>query len=127
MSHTYKDGSAVSPHIHYYIEDDGTATDTAYFKIVTNWTNIHDTINAATTISKNYKVALNGKKANIIYIFELDDLIGTNMSFSSQFTVTIERLQSTTAIDTYNNWFCILDYDIHYEVDSFGTRLEYTK
>lgn len=126
MEHTYNDGSYVHPHIHYYIETDGISTDTAYFKVTTNWTNIEDTINSTNTTVKYYKIALGGKKANFHYLHELDSLNGTGKTLSSQFNVTIERVQSTTAIDTYNGWFCILDYDIHFERKYLGSKTEYS-
>ena len=126
MSHGYCDGTMVSPHIHYYVEAAGSAGDTVVLKITGNWTNIGDTINASNTTVETIKIPIAPLKANYIYIYDLPMLTGTGKTFSSQFLYTIERLQNN-ASDTYDNWFCILDFDIHYKVCHFGTNQEYSR
>jgi hypothetical protein len=124
MAHNYAEGTDAEPHIHYSIDGNGVSTDTVVLRVSINWFNVGAAIGAATTT--DYKIPMGSKTADTHYIYDLNALTGTGKTLSSVFTVRIERLQNSGS-DTYNNWFCIHDFDVHYQIDGFGSRSEYVK
>jgi hypothetical protein len=125
MPHMWKEGSTLSPHAHvtatssgagntvwqleYQIKDIGET-----FDFTAGWT-------AATPVTVATS-GVDGKHA----VIEFADIPMTGKHISCLIHWKLSRLGSDAA-DTYGDQVRLLEFDIHYQIDSMGSAQEYTK
>ena len=121
MPHRWKEGSTVYPHVHFLQDQDVAPT----FKLDYRWVNIGELVPAWTT---GYTMATlvgaqtwtSGLLHRIVHGTE--GISATGKTFSSELQVKLYRDDNTYVGD------CItLSFDLHFEIDSFGTSSEYAK
>jgi len=122
MPHTWKLGSTIKPHIHW----SPTSTDTGnvYWRLEYKWTNINAT-ESGTWTTLNIQDAADGTVGKH-QIIGLGDMDGTGKTLSSAITMKLSRIGGDT-LDTYTDDARLLEFDIHYEIDAFGSDEEYVK
>jgi len=125
LSHKYKEGSDIHPHLHLFIPDN-VAGGYIKFYCEYTWTNIGDTGAVTTTTISNIltRTANQGIDNNII--FSLGTIVGTGKKISSMLMCRIYR-DPTDGADTFGNSVWLKSADIHIECDMNGSSLIFTK
>lgn len=121
IPHSYKEGTNITPHVHWAPETDDDAT--ARWALTYTWTNIGDTVGAPATIYVNQ--AINGN-ADDHLLTEFAQLDGTGKSISSILVCTLTR-NSSDAADTFDDDAYLMEFDFHYQMDTVGSRQELLK
>jgi hypothetical protein len=119
LPHDYKEGSDINPHIHWQQSSSSNVT----WKMDYKWFNVGDLVPANyTTIALNQPFYAYTSD-NLNQLSEPDSFIsGTGKTISSILLVKLYRDDNVYVGDAL-----AFDFDIHYQIDSFGSDLEYTK
>jgi len=129
MPHSYKQGSTIHPHVHWTPRTTGSGTVEWNFEY--SWQNYDDTTpQSFPGITTNSIVSESGLTAGTHHITSLTasnvGIDGTGKRVSSILICRIWR-DSRTAGDTYNFDAGLLSFDIHFQIDTVGSRLQYVK
>ena len=128
MPHSWAEGSTISPHVHW-TKTTSASGDVAWqvrYKLFpigevgdANWTDggIASTAVDGTTDSDT---------ANQHLISAWDDIDMTGQTLSCCVLFEVSRVGGNAA-DTYGADARLLEFDVHYEIDSFGSEQEFTK
>lgn len=122
MPHSWKEGSTIHPHVHWA----PTNTDTGDVY----WQFDYDIANVGGTYSGVYSTIFVTDAADgTTNKHQLAELGQINMSGYLLSTMILWRLSRIggDGADTYNADARLLEFDIHYQIDSNGSRQEYTK
>jgi hypothetical protein len=131
LPHNYKEGTDIFPHIHWSPLTTGTTGNNGvYWELEYTWANNGETFPATTTLS-GYEVvpALTGDlvaKRHYITKIGTSGISGSGKAISSMIICRIARLGDNVN-DTYSGLAGALEVDFHYQIDTFGSREEYTK
>jgi hypothetical protein len=127
LPHSWREGSAVEPHVHWVAKSAGTAGQVVRWGLEYTKQNIGAAFSApstvyATTIAGGGSIAT--QDSHLITDFDAIDMTGETIS-----TVIVCRLfrNSSNAADTYTGTAGLLYIDWHYEINSMGSRQEYVK
>lgn len=122
IPHSWKVGSSIYPHIHWMPTN--TDTGNVLWRMEYKWINIGadgsgaftsiDTLDAADGTSYKHQIA------------DLPAIDGTGKTISSILSIKLSRIGGD-ASDTYNADALLKEFDIHYEIDTIGSREEYVK
>lgn len=121
LPHKWKVGSTIYPHVHFFQNQNVTPT----FKMDYRWINIGDEVSGFTTgytmnTLVGSQVWTTGQLHRIVN--NPTGIDGTNKGISSMLQIKFYRDD-----DVYVGDCLVVSFDIHIEVDSFGSSLEYTK
>lgn len=124
MPHAWKVGTNIKLHIHWCKTT--SAAGTVKWRVKYEWTNIGGTISAFSAFTDLTEVAAapNSDTAGKHALAEHPEISGSGKTMSSVIRVVIER---NATGDTYGANAKLLGIDIHYQIDSFGSHLEYIK
>jgi hypothetical protein len=127
MPHGWKEGSTIFPHVHWTNKTAGSAGQVARWGLEYNIAKPSAVFGSTTTIYGETIGSGVITSANSHLITPIG--AGIDMTGMSLSTMIVGRLfrNSSHANDTYGGIAGGLSFDIHYEVDSFGSSLEYTK
>lgn len=120
LPHSYKEGSDIYPHVHWFPTDGNTGN--VVWKLEYSWANYTDIIPSPTTISAT-DAALGQYRHSIA---QFPGIVGTGKKISSMLCCRLYR-DGGNAADTYNSNAGILEFDFHFEINSLGSRQEYIK
>lgn len=129
MPHSYKQGSTIHPHVHWIPKTTGSGTVEWNFEY--SWQNYDDeTPKTFPGITTNSIISESGLTAGTHHLTSLTPsnvgIDGTGMKVSSILICRIWR-DSRTSGDTYNHDAGLLSFDIHFQIDTVGSRLQYVK
>ena len=119
MSHEWKSGTIIFPHFHIMASDANVGD--INFGIEYSWININDTADVNTTIITG-ETSVNNEE-NVNKILALPEIVGTGKTLSSQFVARIFR----SATDTYASEVWLMEFDLHFEIDTTGSRQAFIK
>lgn len=121
MPHKWKEGSKIYPHFHYkHTTLQGTPT----MKIRWKWYNIGDAINQGWKY-QNLSTTTGTTNNSHQIVYNSNGIVATGKTLSS---VLLLELYLGAISGTANPKTCFgYQFDIHYEIDSFGSKTEYTK
>jgi len=129
MSHKWKSGSAVHPHIHWEQASNQTPNWLVQYRWQSNggvkttaWTNYVCNINAFTYVSGNIQQISGGSALNPPVGYGISDIIQIRVIRD-----TGNNSGAFAGIDTYGSTASVMSVDIHYEIDQLGSRTEYVK
>lgn len=122
MPHSWKVGSTIAPHIHW--EPTTTNVGNVVWQLEYKWTSINATEPGA-WITDPITVASGGVAFKHL-IAPFAHIDGEGQGLSSIISIKISRLGGNGA-DTYTGDALLKEFDIHYEIDSLGSNLEYIK
>jgi hypothetical protein len=130
IPHKYKQGSDLHPHVHWTTFDGNSAPTRTNVVWGLEYTvvKIGGTFGTTSTITGNTVIpgiaSVSGTSQHLIT--SLGTISGTNLEIS---TVLVCRLfrKVADASDTYSSSAGLLGFDIHYEIDTEGSREEYVK
>jgi len=122
LPHTYKEGTDLYPHVHW--QPTSTDTGDVLWKIDYKWTNVNAT-DAGSTTPVEITPAGDGTtlKHQLSSFAALD---GTGKTISSILTIKLSRMGNDDD-DTYTGDALLKEFDIHYQIDTVGSRTELTK
>ena len=124
FSHKYKEGTTVYPHVHWKGED--TSAGDVVWKLEYMWINIGDSVTTTTTIVSrtvaNDTVALT-HRMNDVPSAGLD---GTGKQISSIIQYRLYR-DGNDAADTYAKKVYLSEFDVHFQIDTMGSRTTMAK
>lgn len=122
LPHTYKQGEDIYAHIHWIGEDDTAGN--VRWQLTYTWANISSVFGAGTSI---YIDAANSTTLNEHNVDAWAAISGTGKTISSQLIFCLRR-NSSHANDTYNSKSAyLIEFDIHYPIDTLGSRQVGTK
>ncbi len=116
MPHNYKEGTDIQPHVHWS-PTDGT-TGNVKWSLIYTWANIGDPFPSLSTISV---LATAGGTADTHQFKSLGSIDGTNKKISSMMMCHVYR-DGADGNDTYAADAVLLEFDMHYEVDTLGSK-----
>lgn len=127
MPHNWKEGTDIHPHVHWTptTADAGNVV----WDLDYSWANIDGTFGAPSTMATDARAA-----GGTAWVHKMDDfktggvetISGTGKTLSSMLVCRLHR-NSNSGSDTLNKDVALLEFDIHYEVDSFGSDEELIK
>lgn len=123
LPHTYRQGTELRPHLHW--SKTTTAIGLPNWQIKYKWANAGDTFSTFSSLLSGIEGVADSNIINKHAIFKFDPLIGTNKLISSMLGIYLQR--TNDANDTYSGVAKLLEFDIHYQVDSDGSTQEYIK
>lgn len=117
IPHTYKEGSDVTPHIHWTPEDNGAGN--VRWVLTHSWANTGAAFPAETTDTQVFACDTVTDK------HQLDDftvISGAGKTISSMILCSIQR-EDSDGSDTYDNKDAyLLEIDFHFELNTMGSR-----
>lgn len=123
LSHTYKEGSSLRPHIHWRAAQAGLPLWRLEYKIWNNGELEPDNFTSIDTDGNVFTWA----SGNLGQISTFPEIDGTGFKISANIVMKIYRIGGDAA-DTYNGAAALFrEFDIHYQKDSGGSTLEYIK
>lgn len=120
MPHSWLMGSAVYPHLHW--EPATNNVGTVKWQLSYRWRNVGD-VSAAMTNLTLLTVETSGT-ANKIRYSAFDSIDGTTKGLSSILEFSLQRVGTA---DTFTGNARLIEFDIHYQLDSRGSRQETAK
>ncbi len=128
LPHSWKEESTVRPHVHW--QKTTSAAGNVYWQFDYEVWNNGDTalLTYANTLFSTSPVAgtPDNNTANEILITSFGDIDMTGMTASSLIFWRLSRIGGNAA-DTYGADARLVEFDIHYEIDSFGSAMEFVK
>jgi hypothetical protein len=129
MPHTWKNGSTIYPHIHFTpttTNSNDTASKNVRWYTAFKWANTETTFSATTTLIFDQSFIPNDSLWKHLVARNSTGILGTGKTLSSILMCRLYRNPVVTQ-DTYPQDAAFLGADIHYEIDSLGSREEYVK
>jgi len=121
MPHTYEEGTDIYPHVHWVGEDNTAGS--VRWGLEYSWANIGDAFPATSTI---YIDDANGD-TDVHAMASFAAITGTGKTISSMLICRLFR-NSSNAADTFTSKSAyLLEFDIHYQKDTLGSRTETAK
>lgn len=117
MSHEYKEGTNILPHVHWTPTDTNTGNVVWYLEY--SWANIGATFGASTTITSTPEAA--GGTAWVHKVANFAAITGTGKTISSMLVCRLYR-DPADVNDTYAHPAAFLEFDLHFEIDTVGSR-----
>lgn len=133
IPHSYRENQPLKPHVHWASTTAASSTSQVEWELEYTWANHKSAFDNTTTIKGKTCVSYN-VSAELTYtadqhlITPLDDISGSR-NISSFLVCRLYRDGTTgnNTDDTYNDNVFLLGVDFHYEMDTQGSRSDYTK
>jgi len=126
MPHKWKVGSNLSPHVHWVAPLDLGGTKVVWALEYT-WVNLGDVFGNTSILSASDPIASVGAvTANKQVVTSLGTIPATGHTLSSVLVCRVFRKAADVA-DTFGSDAGLLQIDFHYEIDSDGSRSDYSK
>lgn len=128
VPHDYKQGTNLSPHVHWMPVSNGTSGHKVSWGLEYSWSNISGIYSNTQIIYTNTHYPADAALvAKTHYMSSFAEITGTGKTISSMLICRIFRNATSATDDTYTADAGLLEFDFHYEVDSLGSRLIGTK
>jgi hypothetical protein len=125
MPHSWKEGSAVSPHIHWYKTT--SASGNVVWQLEYKKFPIGEVGDSEfTVLTASTPAVSDGDTAFRHALTPFDDIDMTGMTLSDMLLMKISRLGGDAA-DTYAADAAMMEFDIHYQSDTLGSEYEFVK
>ena len=127
LSHSWKEGSDLFPHVHWM--KSSSASGDVVWQLEYKWAPIGEVADASWTTLSSYTLAggtIDTNTEDKHLITPLGTITSTGKQISDMIMMKLSRVGGD-ANDTYGADAQLLEFDIHFEVDSFGSNQEYIK
>ena len=121
LPHTYVPGSDIMPHVHWFPTDGGTGN--VVWKLEYSWASFGSTFPSMATLSVTTPASGVENQHQIASFSAID---GTGQGISSMLVCRLYR-DANNGSDTYGDDAGLLEFDFHIEINSLGSRSEFTK
>jgi hypothetical protein len=122
MPHSWLIGSTIYPHLHWSPESDVDPSDNIGIGLEYTWANIGDDFPATTTITRDVPTGIDQAFAHLIHNFDvsgIDPPAGVT-AVSSMLICRVFR--QAAGSDNYADGAFFVEFDIHYQIDTVGSR-----
>ncbi|KAF0198406.1 MAG: hypothetical protein FD166_1459 [Bacteroidetes bacterium] len=133
LPHSWKAGTNIFPHIHWTPMTEGSEDDNGvYWELEYVWANNAETFPSTTTVISGVTTTpelVGDLVPHRHYITKLgppEGIDGSGKGISSMLVCRIARRGSNPA-DTYSGNAGAIEFDFHYQLDTYGSRQEYIK
>lgn len=124
LSHTYKQGTDVAPHVHWCETAATSAGTNVVWELISAWGNVGQAFPAYST---NYVTnAITGTNW-LMQLAEFPHLNGAGKTVSSIFVCQLRRLANSATADNYDKNVAFLGIDMHHQISSPGSDSELSK
>lgn len=123
LPHGWKEGTDIKPHLHW--SKTTTNTGLPNWQIKYKWCNAGDIMPAFTSLFGGSEAVTNSNTVDKHSIFSFGSISSTGKLISSMLCVYLQR--TNDASDTYADDAKLLEFDIHYQIDSTGSTQEFVK
>lgn len=127
MPHHWKEGTSISPHIHLVFPTAATANTRWLLEYNVANINADFTTDSVTYTSLPVITVANANNIARHVLAEFEDIPMTGKTMSCCVLWRLSRLAASDGADNDTNACSLLEFDLHYETDSPGSSLEYTK
>ena len=127
LPHTWREGTTLHPHCHW--QKTTSASGNVMWRFSYKWAPINAVMDAAFTVSSATTTVAGTPDTNTAdkhLITAFTSISATGKKISDMLVCTLERVGSD-GTDTYGANARLLEIDIHYQVDSFGSDAEFVK
>ena len=124
LPHSYKEGTDVSPHIHWCKTT--SAGGNVIWQMRYRVYRIGEVAEAWSTLTTASVLTADADTAELHAMAEWEDVSGTLLGISDTIIFQVQRTGGAGA-DTYGADARLLEFDIHYQADSSGSAAEFTK
>ena len=126
--HSYKLGSTIHPHVHWTPKVDGAEGKKVRWGFEYTWQDIGGVFGDSTIIyAEDPFCGDTALLADKHYLTNFPDVLGTGIGVVSSMLIGRLFRDATALTDDYDNDAGVFEIDFHYEIDTVGSRLEYTK
>ena len=123
LPHSWAEGTVLRPHFHWMKTT--SASGTVLWQLDYRWAGIGDIMDGDwTTLSSSTPTVSDDNTAYKHALTALGDLDATGQTLSAMLICKLSRIGGS---DTYAADAALLEFDIHYQVDSPGSQTEYVK
>ena len=123
LPHSWKEGTELRPHLHWTKTTTGAGLPNWQMKY--KFANAGEVLTAFTSLTSGVEGVPNSNTVDKHAIFRFPAIDATSKKISSMLCVVLQR--TNNAGDTYAGDVKLLEFDIHYQVDTAGSRQEYIK
>jgi hypothetical protein len=125
LPHTYKEGTDIKFHVHWTIDTNGSAggAENVKWDLTYSWVNANGSFPAES--SGTVTVDVQNDSADDHMIDGVATLTGTGKTVSSVLICSLTR--DTSVANNYGGHAYLLSADFHHEIDTMGSRQEFTK
>jgi hypothetical protein len=116
LPHSYKEGSDITPHVHWSPINANAGN--VKWQLEYSWANVNDTFPAVTTISVVDATDTTAWKHQLAGFSAIS---GTGKTLSSMLVCRLFR-DPSDGDDTYGSDAAFLEFDVHFEIDTVGSR-----
>lgn len=125
LPHDYKLNTVLKPHVHWIWNSDISGEVKWYLEYT--FTEIGHTFSDTQILyTKNVIGTGSSPSSDYHVLSEFDDISGVS-NISSMMLCRLYRDTESGSGDTYSGSAQLLEFDLHYEIDSYGSRYTYTK
>jgi hypothetical protein len=123
IPHNYKQGSNLHAHIHW--SKATTHNGVVHWQMKYKWGNIGEVMPAFSSLADGTEVNSDSNTVDKHAMFEWTSIDGTGKTLSSMICIYISRTNDGS--DTFTGSANLYEIDIHYQLDSMGSRQELIK
>lgn len=120
MPHSWKEGTRIYPHVHW-VGPASDASNTVVWNLEYLWVNINSIYSTPTTNVSSNATAPGTAYTHVMTNIPVNGIDGTGKTISSILVCRLSR-NATGGGDTYNSNAFLLAFDIHYEINTVGSR-----
>lgn len=121
LPHRWKEGTTIYPHIHFMCTSDVDPADNFGIEFEYTWADINEDFPANTTLTTTD--ISTGVNTDDMHQFANIPAAGINGAGHTISSVLLCRIKRVAAIaDDYADGVAILDFDVHYEINTMGSR-----
>lgn len=129
VPHSYKHNTNLHPHVHWMPIAAGSATEKVSWGLEYTWADIGQVYPSPCLIYGNvHTPADSALTQDKHYLTEIGEIAMSSSNVSAMLICRVFRdATSTGCDDTYDSDAGLVEIDFHYEMDTLGSRTEYTK
>jgi len=121
MPHRWKEGTDIYPHIHFMATSDVSPADNFAIEFEYAWADQDEDFPANSTMETvQHSTGENTNNMHQLVNISSNPLEGAGHTISSVLLCRIKRVAADA--NDYAGGIAILDFDVHYEIDTFGSR-----
>jgi hypothetical protein len=126
LPHAWRPGTELRPHVHWVKQTNSPMTGNVMWRLTYRWATIGEVIADAVSITSAVTTVSDGNTVNRHALTSLPPISGKGRKISDMLLMQISRLGSDAA-DTFGGSALLMEFDIHYQVSSPGSRQELVK
>jgi len=121
MPHKWKEGTTIQPHIHFMCTSDVSPADNFGVEFEYIWSDINEDFPANSTVETNdISTGINTDNMHQLANVTASGIDGSGHTISSVLLCRIKRVAASS--NNYAGGVAFLDFDVHYEIDTVGSR-----